>query len=115
MLASALRVKFEEVRYLAFGFIGLNYVATGAPFANPVRMLKVTNLTNADLLISFNGIDDHDVIAARSAFIYDYGSNKIIPAGILEQPAGGIIYVKEYSSPAISGGVFVTVIYASTN
>ena len=116
MLASALKVRFEDLRELDFGSITSSFVGVGSSFANPVRMLKVTNTTDQDMYISFNGVDTKDMVAARSAWIYDYGSNKITPSGILEQSAGERVYVKQIGVTAPTlGAIYVTVIYASTH
>lgn len=106
-------VRWEDLRSLAFGGISGTYAAVGTPFQNPVRMLKVTNLTDADLIISFNGVDDKDIVAASSAWIYDFASNKAEPGGCLEQPAYERIYVKQATGAPTQKSVYVTVIYAS--
>jgi hypothetical protein len=111
--SNAVIAGYEDLRSLAFGGISGVYAAVGTPFENPVRMLKVTNLTDADLLISFNGVTDKDVIAAGSAFIYDYASNKAEPGGGLEQPAFQRLYVKQATAAPTLKSVYVTVIYAS--
>jgi hypothetical protein len=111
---SARRIAFENLRQLAFGGIGVNYAIIGAPFSNPVRMLKVVNDTNTALRISYDGVNDQDYISANSAFIYDYGTNKSDYAESLEQPKMEAIYVKQDDiTAAIIGKVSVTVIYAS--
>ncbi len=106
-----IRIMFEDLRSLAFGGISGTYAGVGTAFQKPVRMLKITNLTDAALIISFNGINDKDVIAANSAFIYDYGSNKSDSGGIAEQTAFERVYVREESSSPTSGSVYVTSIY----
>ena len=83
------------------------------PFANPVRILKVTNLSNENILVSFNGIDDHDVVSAYGFFLYDYSSNKANAAGFLEQPQGDRVYVRAAGTLPTVGNVYVTVVYAS--
>lgn len=112
-LMSSIRVRYEPLRSIAFGSITTSYQGVGLPFANPVRILKVTNLTNQPMLISINGIDDHDVVAANGFFLYDYASNKSDAAGILEQPQGDRIYVRTPSTLPTSGSLYVTVVYAS--
>lgn len=113
MLVSSVRLDYEDLRSLAFGGISGAYAGVGLPFVNPVRMIKVTNYTDANILISFNGVDDKDFIPAYSAFIYDYGSNKADAAGLLEQPAAQRIYVKQESGAPTTGNVYVTVMFAS--
>src|SRR5690606_5510878 len=112
-LVSSIRVRYEPLRSIAFGDISATYAAVGLPFANPVRILKVTNLTNENVLVSLNGIDDHDIVPANGFFLYDYSSNKANAAGLLEQPQGDRIYVKEEDATPSVGNVYVTVVYAS--
>jgi hypothetical protein len=114
MSSTSVRIRYEALRSLAFGGISGAYAAVGAVFANPVRMLKITNTTNADLLISFDGVVDRDIIPARTAQIFDYGSNKADTGGQLDQSMGERVYVKQVSAPS-SGSVYVTVIYASAS
>lgn len=114
-LLSAQKIAFENLRSLAAGSITNSYVGIGASFANPVRMLKVTNLSDSDLIISFDGINDQDVIAGSSAWIYDFCSNMSTQSGNLEFSVGKRVYVKYISGAPTNGkGVYVTVIYAST-
>ena len=72
---SSTRIRYEDLRSLAFGGISGAYAAVGVAFANPIRSIKVTNDTDATILVSFNGIDDKDVAPASSGYIWDYGSN----------------------------------------
>ena len=112
-LASSIRVRYEPLRSLGFGGISGTYAGVGLPFANPVRILKVTNFTDENILVSLNGIDDHDVVAANGFFLYDYASNKGSMAGLLEQPQGDRIYVKSESANPTVGNLYVTIVYAS--
>lgn len=111
--ANAVRVAYEDLRSIAFGSISAVYAGVGAPFANPVRILKVTNLTDANLLVSFNGIDDKDVVAANGFYLYDYASDRSETAGTLEQPVGERLYVKSETDDPTEGSIYVTIIYAS--
>jgi hypothetical protein len=112
-LVSSIRVRYEPLRSIGFADITADYQSVGLPFANPVRILKVTNLTNVNMLVSLNGIDDHDVVAANGFFLYDYSSNKANAAGLLEQPQGDRIYVKAEDDLPDVGNLYVTVVYAS--
>ena len=112
-LASATRVKYEILRTVAFGSVLTSYIPIGTPFLNPVRILKVTNLTNQPLFISTDGINNHDVVAANAAYVYDFGSNKSDSGGLLEESQNDQIYVKAVSTLPTSGSIYVTVIYAS--
>jgi hypothetical protein len=113
-VVSSARIRFEDLRTLGFLGIGNNYAGVGLPFANPVRCLKLTNTTDADLFVSFNGIDHKDILPLKSFCLYDFGTNQSAAAGLLEQSAGDRVYVKQATATAASlGSVYVTVIYAS--
>ena len=113
-LLSSNRIRFENLRILYAGSVSVFVpTAVGLPFANPVRMLKITNLTDANLLISFNGVDFHDVVTERGFCLYDYGSNKADQPGFLEQALGDRLYVQAITAAPTTGAVYVTVIYAS--
>jgi len=113
-LASAGRVRFEELRSLGAGSIStFYYSAVSSSFGHPVRILKVTNLTDADLLISFDGVADYDIVAAKGYCLYDYCTNKTDQSGLLEQPEGDRVYVKAVSTIPTLGSVYVTILYAS--
>lgn len=112
-MSNAIRVLYEPLRSLAFGGISGAYAGVGASFAHPVRILKVTNTTDAALLISFDGSTNHDVVAASSAWIHDYSANREANGDQLDQAQGTRIYVKQVSAPTL-GTVYVTVIGATS-
>ena len=112
-LVSSVRVRYEPLRSIGFAGIAGAYASVGLPFSNPVRILKVTNLTDVNILVSLNGVDDHDIVGAFGFFLYDYASNKANAAGLLEQPQGDRIYVRALGALPISGSLYVTVVYAS--
>lgn len=114
---SAQLVRFEDLRSASAGTIAgaASYHAVGAVFANPARILKITNLTDANLIISFDGVADKDIVAAQSYCLYDYCSDKTDQAGTLEQQANtNRVYVRYESTLPTTGNVYVTLIYAST-
>jgi hypothetical protein len=113
---SSVHVRFEELRSLPAGAINKNtFTPIGLPFEYPVRILKITNLTDEDLYFSFNGETAQDVIASRGFCLYDYGSNRAKQPGFFEQAARTNIFVKAISAAPTVNSVHVTVIYASRN
>lgn len=112
-VASSARVRYEPLRSMSSIDVSADYQGVGLPFANPVRILKVTNLTNENILVSLNGIDDHDIVAANGFFLYDYCTNRSSSGGLLEQPQGDRIYVKAENSLPSIGNLYVTIVYAS--
>ena len=112
-LQSSALVRYEPLRSLAFGGISGSYAGVGLPFANPVRLICIDNNTDANILVSFNGVDNHTFVAANGFKLLDYCSNRNDMGGNLEHPAGDRLYVKQESGAATSGTVYVTVVYAS--
>ena len=113
-LTSSIRVRFETLRRLGFASIDLvNYTAVGAAFDNPVRILKIANHTNQDLIVSLDGVNDNDIVAGRGYFLYDFSANRASQAGFLELPAGNRVYVRGDAVLPTTGEVFATVLYAS--
>lgn len=108
-------VRYETLRSLAFGGISGAYAAVGSTWNNPARIIKVNNATDANLLISFDGITNHDVVLSNSAYVLDYSSNKNNPGGQLDQSYGTRMYVKQESAAPTLGNVYLTVIYASAS
>lgn len=111
--SGSVRVAYEELRTLNSGAFAVGYMGVGAPFTNPIRLLKVTNTSDANLIVSFDGVTDHDFVAANGFYLYDYGSNASGRSGFLEQPAGNRLYVRLEGAAATGGDVYVTTIYVS--
>lgn len=106
----AIRLYPEPLRSIAFGSIGPAYMGIGTAFAHPVRILYLTNQTNALLLFSFDGVTDHLALPAGAFILLDVTANKTITSGCyLAQ--GTRIYVKQSAVPT-SGSVYLTVFYA---
>ena len=111
---SAQLAKYEALRSLAFGSIPTgSWAAVGTPYANPARIIKLTNTTNGNILISYDGVTTHDIMVAGTQEIIDYSSDKSNQAGVLEQQANTQLYVQYTGSAPTSGNFYVTVIYAS--
>lgn len=108
-------IRYEPIRSLAFGSVSGAYAKIGTPFSNAVRCIMIDNFMNANLTISFDGVNDHLVIFSSSSKIIDYASNRVGPVDQLEQPINTQVYVKQTSGAPSSGSVYVSVIYASPN
>ena len=110
---TSVRVNFDTLRSLAFGSISGAYAAVGTAFNFPARLIKIANNTNADIIVSFDGINDHDFVASDGFVLYDYCTNQSAVGGYLEQAKGTVVYVKEASAGPSSGSVYVTAIGGS--
>lgn len=114
-LASSARARFEILRSLGFAAITNNFAMVGTPFVNPIRIIKVTNTTDVNILVSFNGIDPIDILPASFYYLYDIGENKADCVGLLEVSAGDRIYVQAETGLPTVGSVYVTAMYAAQN
>jgi hypothetical protein len=109
----AVRMRWENLRTVAFGSITTSYVALGSPTQNPARQFKWLNGTNADIVLSWDGVNDMDVQPANTNYVSDNDSNKTGPSGVNELAANSILYIKYRGSAPTSGNFDFVVIYGS--
>ncbi len=106
---TSIKIAAEPVRSLAFGSVGGAYMGIGSGFSNPSRLLFIQNLTDALLMFSFDGINDHFPLNANAFLLLDIATNRSQSAG-LYFPEGTRLYVKDVGAPS-SGSVYVTTFY----
>ena len=109
--AQSIRLVPETIRSLAFGSIINTHTGIGTEITNPIRILRVQNLTNAILWFSYDGVNDHEALAANSFLLLDIASNKTGNHGFF-LAEGTRIYVRRNGIPT-SGAVYVTVYYGA--
>lgn len=110
-MAYGTRVAFDAVRELAFGSISGTYAALGTPLADNVRLLSISNSTDVDVYISFDGSTNHLRLANNSFKLFDFSANKIRDDGLFVA-VGTQIYVKQVSGAATSGSVWAEAVSA---
>lgn len=106
----AIRLGFEPVRSLDFTSIGAAYMGVGTAISHPARQIFIQNLTDATVMFSFNGVDDHFPLPSNGFFLDDITSNKSLGQGFF-LGEGERLYVKEVGTPT-SGSVYFSVFYA---
>jgi hypothetical protein len=106
-------VRFDALRTIAAGAITASYAAVGSATAYNMRLLKVVNNTNGDILISFDGTTDNDFISAGAYEVYDFSTNapNINDSDSFVLAVNTQIYAK-YSTAPTTGSVWITGIYA---
>jgi len=111
MMSLDIRLNMDPIRTLGFAAIGATYAggALGAAVDKPVRIFYITNLTNANLMYSFNGIDDHFVTAANGYIILDITANKTVESGFF-MAEGDRLYVRYLDVPT-SGDVYFSTFF----
>ncbi len=102
-------VSVDAYRSLAFGSISGTFAAVGTPFAHPMRLVKIINTCNTDMIISFDGTNNNDYIPAGAFTLYDLATNEVDQAGWFFR-IGTQVYVKQATAPG-SGSVFVIALY----
>ena len=101
-----IRLVPETLRSLAFGSIGATYMGIGTALTEPSRILIIQNLTDAILLFSHDGVNDHLILNTLTSLVLDVTANKTIDTGFYVA-AGTRIYVKR-SGIATTGSVYVS-------
>ena len=108
----SVRMLAEVIRSLAFGAISGAYMGIGGGFLFPSRLLVIQNLTDAQLMFSFDGVNDHLTLPASSNIVLDVTTNQSLTQGNYWS-VGTRVYVKEIGMPS-SGSVYITSFYGST-
>lgn len=101
-------VRVDALRSLAFGSISGTYAALGIPFAHTMRIVCISNNTNAELFISFDNINDNLFIPAFGFKLFDMTTNRNDPDQAFQFIIGTQVYVK--GSPS-SGSVYLEAVY----
>ena len=109
MASLSVKLQFDPVRSVGYASISSTYVGIGTSLANAASQIFVQNLTNASLMFSFDGVNDHFPLPANGFFLNDIGSNRAISQAFF-LAAGERLYVKNIGT-AMSGSVYFTVAY----
>ncbi len=102
-------VKADTLRSLGFASIGASFLPIGTPFDHPMRIIKIINTANTDMIVSFDGINNNDYVPAGGFTLYDLTTNQNESAGWFFK-IGTQVYVKYATAPS-SGSVFVVALY----
>lgn len=111
MALQGIELRAEALRSLAFGAISSSYALIQSAIARPLRILQVQNLTDVTMTFSFDGVIDHFVLPPNGFLLIDVTANKIDEGGFYIS-RGTALSVKDQGTPASSGAVYVTALYA---
>lgn len=106
----SVRLAAEPLRSLAFGAIGAGYMGIGTAFANPIRIIHVTNTTDVVLTYSFDGVTDHFIVAPSGFILLDVMMNSSASGGAWNIAQGTRVYVK--GAPT-EGNTYLAVFYGA--
>ena len=102
------RIKPEVLRSRDSATFTGSYQTIGSVLAHPSALVKFVNNSNVLVTISWDGVDDHDIIPANSFALYDIETNSGHSSRGLSVPARTQFYVK---GSAGAGLVYITVLY----
>ena len=107
-----LNIKFamETIKSLAFGSIVAGYTGVGEPSEHPAIQITLQNLTDAELMFSMDGINDHISLPSTGYWVADITANQQGNRAI-RISAGTRFYVKRTEIPT-RGSVYLTICYA---
>jgi len=104
------RVAFEEIREVAFGSIGAAYAAVGSATSDMARLVGITNTTDVEVYISFDGTTNHLRLASGSFKLFDLTANEIDKGLLLKKAT--TFYAKRVSGAPTEGSVWIEVMFA---
>ena len=111
-MSLAVRATYDGLRSLAHGSISGTYAALGTTLVYPARILKIVNNTDGDMLVSTDGVNDMDFLAANSFVLYDLSTNRQVAGQQYTFPAGTQFYVKQSTAPT-KNSIYLVVVYAT--
>lgn len=108
-MALGKQLRCEPVRTLPAASVVVGYTAVGSPVTNADGIALFQNLTDATVMFSYDGVNDHFPLAASSAHVLDITTNQPTGDGLFLS-AGTQMYVKRVGSPT-TGAVYITLYY----
>lgn len=103
------RLNYEAIRSQDTS-VATSYTALGTPLKNPASIVKMVNLSNKNLIVSVDGVNDYDICTSGGFFLYDITSDSPKTTAIFV-PQGTQYYVRTSDGAAGSGLVYLVVQY----
>ncbi len=107
----SVRILPETIRTLVAAGVIAGYTAIGTALANPSRVLMLQNLTDASVMFSWDGINDHIALPAGGQLVLDITTNSST-SGSFNAASGTIFYAKRIGVPT-TGSVYVSTFYGA--
>lgn len=111
MASSALNIRLlpETLRSVAGASFTGSYQVIGTPLAHPARIVKFTNTSGVDALVSWDGTNAHDIVPAGGFLLLDVTANQEPVAGQLSIGSQTQFY---FLATASTGSMYLSVYYA---
>jgi hypothetical protein len=107
-------MKAEPLRQISALSISGAYAPVGTPFGFPSHIIHIQNTTNQEVLISFDGVTDNELVGAGSFVLLDISANMTRSEGFFF-PKGMIVYARDNGVAPGSGAVYVSTYYGTDN
>jgi hypothetical protein len=100
--------RMAEMRTVAFGSIAAGYSAVGTPLTRAPNLVWFDNLTDANVIISFDGgLVDHLIVPANSGKVVDISTNRRVDDD-LNISIGTWFYIKRESAAPTVGNFYLS-------
>lgn len=102
-----------SLRTIAFGDISGTFAAVGSPIDQNLRVFKVTNNTDGDMIVSLDGTTDNLFVPRNSFTLYDLSTNAPPISQVDNFPLefNTQFYVRQNTAPTL-GDVWIEGFYA---
>jgi len=99
---------FQTLQSGAAGSITGSYAALGSSYTSPLKIFRIVNNTDGDLLFSFDGTNNHLFVPTMSFVLYDITSND--GAALYYSVGNRAQFYVKTSSSATTGSVYLEAI-----
>lgn len=108
-MSERIKLNVEQVLSISSGLISGTYAAIGS-FEFPSSIIYFQNLTDAAMMISWDGVLDAYPLPVNGFFLLDVTANASSNDGLFI-PLGQVFWVKQLSGAASTGSVYVSSFY----
>lgn len=106
---NGIRLTVAPIRSVDTAGFDTTYKTVGTPLNQQTRIVKFTNNSNVDAMISWNGTDDNEVLPAGSFVLIDVTTNRDAVENQLLIPEGTQFYAK---GPTGIGFIYISTYYS---
>ena len=85
-----------------------NYQPINAGFTDPGMVMHIVNTSDVSVMISYDGVTDHDVILEDNEVVYNMQLNNQPSDLIAEEHTGTVVYVKQILGAGKGGDIYLT-------
>ena len=111
-MSIATRLDVEPIRSRGFATITANYLSVGNELNNAASFIVFQNLTDAEVMISFNGVDDHLALPEFGGLVLDVTANMTREGGFFVAE-GTQFYVKAIGNLPSAGSFYISLFYGA--